>query len=624
MSGRALAQSGVTKVVSVRGRYSSGFVPSSRHSPRPRCSSNLLSSFAGLSLKNKVSDGRATVAQAVTFQLQEPVAGSCLPPLFQQQCIKTVVHFLNIEGGEYVGESGKTYLAVSALGQANVWTAVEKTNMENLVVLKSPAVDDTEPGWPQFQHEMVVHELLKDCDSIRKQVDRIPPVGGAGTPPMLVLEILETTLWSARTKRPFTKEEVRAVARQVMRGLKDVHDKGLVYADLKMQNVMINGFDADKPGDLSKLTAKLGDLGIVMYPQKGTVQPVAYRAPEVFFRGAITQAADIWGFGLIYCHLMEAIERFEKTGLYDDLYTGSGSMREREQAMRYALANDYDLENKDYYKDCALPYRASDHEEGNHWEELQKRGLDKEDIEFLQWILKSDPRRRPSAQAVLDSDVLNPGLNGEMEAGQSPGELEGMSEHAREAAANHDPVKRRRRDADSAGPAEMATVHRPETLMRGASQVVFTPGITPGIGLSEDASGGYMMHKPRNHVSPILEHPLMKSVIEESNNESQDDTRSHLADAEGGAEEDGSETAARPAEASNDTSETPSGVVEASNGIAEASSGDPEAASSTTEAPRHSSFGTNLTTEVAQPQRPAGLAHIGKTSSSGGTWLSYQ
>jgi len=170
-----------------------------------------------------------------------------------------------------------------------------------------------------------------------------------------------------------------------------------------MQNVMLDGFDANTPGNGVPLITKLGDLGIVMEPASGKAQPVAYRAPEVFFRGVISQAADIWAFGLIYCHLLEAQGRFSKTGLYDDLFTGSGSMFEREQAMRTALANDYDLENVEYYKDCALPVRDPSHPTGKQWEELRKRGLDDEDVEFLQWVLKADPRERPSSQAILDS-----------------------------------------------------------------------------------------------------------------------------------------------------------------------------------------------------------------------------
>ncbi|TKA21838.1 hypothetical protein B0A50_08507 [Salinomyces thailandicus] len=309
------------------------------------------------------------------------------------------------EGGAYTGESGKTYLAVGPLGQANVWTAVQNDEHGNIVVLKAPSTDDTGTSWPQFQHEMIMHELFKDCSYIRRQVDRVAP--SENSPPLIVLEIFETTLWQARTKRPFSKDEVRSVARSILHGLQEVHDKGMVYVDIKMQNIMINGFDTSKDGDGSRLEAKLGDLGIVMEPMRGaTTQPIVYRAPEVFFKGELTPAADIWAFGLVVSHLLEAKQRFANTGLYDDLHVGKGSLFEREQAMRSAIANDYDIDGEEYYKDCALPVRNPSHDPGQHWDQLRKRGLSEEEVSFLQWVMKVDPRERPSAKVILQSKWL--------------------------------------------------------------------------------------------------------------------------------------------------------------------------------------------------------------------------
>ncbi|KAI7384006.1 kinase-like protein [Hortaea werneckii] len=309
------------------------------------------------------------------------------------------------EGGEYTGESGKVYLAVGTLGQSNVWTAVQKDDHSNIVVLKAPSDDDTDSSWPRFQHEMIMHELFKDCRYIRRQLDRVAPLEGQH-PPLLVLEITETTLWQARTKRPFSKDEIRSVARSMLQGLKEVHDKGLVYVDIKMQNIMLNGFNTSEQGDGSKIVAKLGDLGIVMEPIRATAQPVVYRAPEVFFKGELAQAADIWAFGLVVSHLLEAQRRFSFTGMYDDLHNGSGSMFEREQAMRSAIANDYDISQEQYYKDCALPINNSDHKPGQHWGELRSRGLDEDDVEFLKWVMAVDPRKRPTAATILGSKWL--------------------------------------------------------------------------------------------------------------------------------------------------------------------------------------------------------------------------
>lgn len=82
-------------------------------------------------------------------------------------------------------------------------------------------------------------------------------------------------------------------------------------------------------------------------------------------------------------------------------------MPEREQAVRFAIANDYDIHKVPYYKECALPIRDRDHSLGSQWEELRKRGITEGDVEFLQWILKPDPRDRPTAQEILDRGWLD-------------------------------------------------------------------------------------------------------------------------------------------------------------------------------------------------------------------------
>ena len=307
------------------------------------------------------------------------------------------------EGDELTGENGKKYLAVSPLGQQNVWTAVETGNSKDVVV-KEPDAQDASRGFPAFQNEMVMHELLKDSSGIRQQVDRIPSTK-PGDLPMLVLEITDTTLWGARTKRPFTLAELKSVTKDALTGLRQVHDQGLVYADLKMQNIMLDGFDANaRESKMGDLHASLGDLGIVLEPMKGTVQPVSYRAPEVFFKKDVTQKADIWGWGLIYCHLLEARKRFEYTGLYDET---SGTMPEREAATAHAVANDYGLFSNKSYAGVPLPRNDKAIGAGDQWELLRKRGLEDGEVDFLRWVLRADPKERPSAAQILETGWLD-------------------------------------------------------------------------------------------------------------------------------------------------------------------------------------------------------------------------
>ncbi|KAF2801278.1 uncharacterized protein BDZ99DRAFT_456474 [Mytilinidion resinicola] len=256
--------------------------------------------------------------------------------------------------GQTLSGDNKDYLLVAPLGQPNVWTAVDSETQSSVYIIKQPAPDDSAAAsWPNFQQEMVMQELFKDDPAIRQKVDQIPP-SKHGEPPRIVLEILEGTAWDARAKRPLGVGEIKKHHAGYTRG-----------ANLKMENILLSGFNPsakDKNG--ATLVTKLGDLGIVIPPTKGVAQPLTYRAPKVYFRHSITPAADIWSWGLLVCHLLEARapsisnpptpspneSNFTDRGLYDDLYSGHGLHSQQEQSIRYALANDYDLASIQYLR----------------------------------------------------------------------------------------------------------------------------------------------------------------------------------------------------------------------------------------------------------------------------------
>ena len=172
-----------------------------------------------------------------------------------------------------------------------------------------------------------------------------------------------------------------------------------------MQNILLDGFE-QKPNEKAvvgdnKIITKLGDLGIVMEPAKGLVQPIIYRAPEVYFRNEISPAADIWSWGLIYCQLLEAQASFNKYGLYDDLLQGSQVQKER--SVERAIAHDFGLGALDYYEGCRLPYHDRSHHEGQQWDRLIEKGVSDKEIQFLRWVLNPVPTDRPNAQEILDA-----------------------------------------------------------------------------------------------------------------------------------------------------------------------------------------------------------------------------
>ncbi|EON70074.1 CMGC/MAPK protein kinase [Coniosporium apollinis CBS 100218] len=312
------------------------------------------------------------------------------------------------EGQELLGESGDSYLTVSPLGNpqpgttSNVWTAVDAETNGNVFILKQPAANDYfGRSWPKFQTEMVMHELFKDCRYIRRQIDRIPPPRNSPDPPRLVLEPTECTLTDARELRPLTDGEIKTIMKHVLLGLKEIHSKGLVYADLKMDNIFVNGMreTARETTDQHSLIAMIGDLGIVMEPAHGKVQPLAYRSPEVHFKSIITPAADIWSWGIIYVHLLQAQAKFGQRGIYENV-SGMPAV-DAEQKIRRDMADDFELDSVEFYRDCVLPTGHS-HSDDEIWSaRLLNMGAPENAVRFLAWVLNPDPEKRPTAAEIL-------------------------------------------------------------------------------------------------------------------------------------------------------------------------------------------------------------------------------
>ncbi|KAK4999001.1 hypothetical protein LTR66_001880 [Elasticomyces elasticus] len=320
------------------------------------------------------------------------------------------------EGAVVTGESGRQYLLVAPMTSVkpgiipNVWSAVDAQSQDKIYVIKQPQSHENNTYWPEFQQEMVMHQLFKGCSSIRQQIDQIPP-NGFTDPPRIVLEAMENTIWSARISRPMTTQEVKVIMRGTLVGLREIHTRGLVYADLKMQNIFVDGFRATpEETNVDQLVAKIGDLGIVMEPTAAKVQPIAYRSPEVYFKSQVTTAADIWSWGIIYCHLLEAQAHVEESGMYDAV--AGNSVTEIEYAVKEAMFDDFDLGNVGYYQGWVQPSQNPRNPE-DHWaQRLLRKGLPKAEIDFLVWVLNPDPSYRPGAEEILNHAWLREARRG--------------------------------------------------------------------------------------------------------------------------------------------------------------------------------------------------------------------
>ncbi|KAF7181448.1 hypothetical protein CNMCM7691_000666 [Aspergillus felis] len=257
-------------------------------------------------------------------------------------------------------------------------------------------------------------------------------------PTMLVLEPFEKTLWSARSRRPLTTREIKHIMKLALLGLREVHEKGLVYCDFKMENVLLNGFDNTNPAsdDVAiplRINVKLADLGSVMAPDYGEVTSITYRSPEVYFGKAWTSAIDIWAWGiavrnstalnmmgvlnngpkstfnsskrrLIYIHLVH---------IYDSVIK-EGTLEQKAEMVRACQCHDFDLRSVEYFQDCDFSaiddrgVKGGLNSGDEHWtDHLVALGIPEYDVVFLFAVLQPDPTKRMTVDQILETGYLD-------------------------------------------------------------------------------------------------------------------------------------------------------------------------------------------------------------------------
>ncbi|KAF9426572.1 hypothetical protein BGZ94_006338 [Podila epigama] len=97
-------------------------------------------------------------------------------------------------------------------------------------------------------------------------------------------------------KQKFTEDETRHVIRQMLEGVKYLHDRGIVHRDLKPENVLVM--------DKETMTVKISDFGFAkMVGERVFFNTIcgtpSYAAPEVLRSGEYGKAVDMWSLGVV-------------------------------------------------------------------------------------------------------------------------------------------------------------------------------------------------------------------------------------------------------------------------------------------------------------------------------------
>ncbi|KAI1300553.1 hypothetical protein EDD11_006098 [Mortierella claussenii] len=97
-------------------------------------------------------------------------------------------------------------------------------------------------------------------------------------------------------KQKFTESETRHIFRQVLEGVKYLHDRGVVHRDLKPENILVM--------DKEAMIVKISDFGLAkMIGEHVFFNTVcgtpSYVAPEVIRNGEYGKGVDMWSLGVV-------------------------------------------------------------------------------------------------------------------------------------------------------------------------------------------------------------------------------------------------------------------------------------------------------------------------------------
>ncbi|KAK5125015.1 hypothetical protein LTR85_001206 [Meristemomyces frigidus] len=295
-----------------------------------------------------------------------------------------------------------------------VWQAIDHADETSQFVIKAPSTqDDSTKDWPLFRHEHNVQKLFAESPLIRPMLDFVPET--EQYPPAMVLRAFEETLWTARTRRAFTSKEIKWIMKAVILAVWTIHRKGLVYSDLKTENVLISGFRDEHPGPIREIIVRLADCGATIPPSDRRITSITYRSPEVYYRKPWTSSTDIWSWGIVLFHLLEAQADIEAPGLYYSICTGS--LEDKAAAVRAGIEYDFDLAFNPYFaadgrsescvtKVAEAQAHSRDEEREVWYDRLIKKGVAAEDVQFLLDILNPDPRKRWTAADIVRCGYL--------------------------------------------------------------------------------------------------------------------------------------------------------------------------------------------------------------------------
>ena len=111
------------------------------------------------------------------------------------------------------------------------------------------------------------------------------------------LEFFESNLKEFLQKGVINNELFKKIVIGIAKGLKIIHEKGIMHRDIKPENIFIKYDDQNK----DKTIIKIGDFGCSIFIKDNTSETVGtilYTAPEIIKNVEYNEKCDLWSLGV--------------------------------------------------------------------------------------------------------------------------------------------------------------------------------------------------------------------------------------------------------------------------------------------------------------------------------------
>ncbi|XP_077005994.1 serine/threonine-protein kinase PLK3 isoform X2 [Tamandua tetradactyla] len=208
--------------------------------------------------------------------------------------------------------SGRTYFKGRLLGKGGFARCYEVTDTETGGVYAVKVIPQSRVAKPH-QREKILNEIELHRDLQHRHIVRFSHHFEDADNIYIFLELCSRKslahIWKAR--HTLLEPEVRYYLRQILSGLKYLHQRGILHRDLKLGNFFIT----------ENMELKVGDFGLAsrLEPPEQRKKTICgtpnYVAPEVLLRQGHGPEADVWSLGCVMYTLLCGSPPFETADL---------------------------------------------------------------------------------------------------------------------------------------------------------------------------------------------------------------------------------------------------------------------------------------------------------------------